>query len=185
MKIRLHEIPQEGEAFQWTRQTSEANQALADLILDADYKTDFFIRRLNSRDFELSGSIQTVVPELCSRCGINIRFPIRARFHEILIPHQESQGRTGKYGRVNHLSESEASGPSVSEYQADETFEMGEYLREQIALQIPFNPAPPINEKGDCGDCLIPVAGKSFNYDEDMPEARPESPFAALKNLKI
>lgn len=184
MKIRLHEIPTEGKAFLWNRETAEINQVLFDLIGEAPYTAEFFIKPLNKRDFEMTGSVKTQVPDLCSRCGIDFKFPVNVKIREILIPYQPDD-RTSKYSRVNHLSESEEGGPSVVEYDSDETFAMGEYLHEQIAIAVPFNPAPPVKEDGDCSLCERPVVGVSFNYEEELPEERPESPFSALKNLKI
>lgn len=184
MKIRLHEIPKEGKSFQWSKESAEINQVLKDLIGDSAYQTEFVIKPLNGRDYEMTGTLQCQVPELCSRCGIDIAFPVRVKFHEILIPYRPDD-RTSKYSKVNHLSESTDSDLSVVEYAEDESFAIGEYLHEQVAISIPFNPAPPVKENGDCSDCEMPVRGRSFSYDEVLPEEKPENPFAALKNLKI
>lgn len=184
MRLKLHELPEEGKTFRWTRQTAELNTALQDLIADRPYVCDFTVRKLNNRDYELTGEIRTQAPELCSRCGIEIELPLRVRFHEVLIPHQPSE-RTGRYARVNHLSDAANEGPGVSEYDSDETFEMGEFLHEQVGLEIPFNPAPAEDAQGNCGDCGLPVRGQSFGYSEEMPVEKPENPFAALKGLKL
>lgn len=184
MKIRLRDIPEEGKSFSWNRQTAELNAILADLIGTTPHKAEFFIRPMNHRDFEMNGFIQTEAPDQCSRCGIDFNFKINQSFREILIPHQP-EDRTGRYARVNHLSDVVDAGPSVCEYGSDEQFDMGEYLHEQIAISVPFNPAPEETPEGDCRLCGIKVKGKTFGYTEEMPEEKPESPFAALKNLKI
>lgn len=183
MKIRLHEIPEDGKSFSWSRETGELNHVLADLIGQEDYRCEFFVRPLNSRDFALTGLIQTSAPEACSRCGDAFKFTVRTDLNEILIPHQ-GMDRTGRYSRVNHLSESEESGPSVSEYAVDHTFDMGEFVHEQIAIALPFNPAPEETAGGDCSLCGIKVRGRSFGYDEEMPTEKP-NPFAALKGFKV
>ncbi|MGZ3775421.1 MAG: YceD family protein [Pseudobdellovibrionaceae bacterium] len=183
MKINLTEIPEEGRAYQWNSQTGELNSTLSDLVGKALYETEFFIKPLNSKDFELTGSIQTKTPEQCSRCGIEFSFPIDEKFHEILIPKQ-SQPRNSKYSKVNHVSDLPEGGPDVSEYEGH-LFDIGEYLHEVVGLAAPFNPVPPEDEKGDCSICGITVRGQSFSYNEEMPSEKPLNPFAVLKNIKI
>jgi uncharacterized protein len=183
MKIHLAEIPEEGQSFICTPQTGELNAVLKDLIGDTPFQSEFFIKPLNSKDFEMAGFIRTELPEDCSRCGINFRLKINPSFREILIPRQQDT-RTGKYAKVNHISEAMDEGPSVAEYDGM-VFDMGEYLHEVVAIAAPFNPAGPEDEKGDCSICGITVRGRSFGYDEQMPMEKPESPFAALKNIKL
>jgi uncharacterized protein len=183
MRINLAEIPEEGESFIWNNQTGEINKDLADLIGKKTYVAEFTIRPLNSKDFELTGSIKTGLPEQCARCGIDFDFPVNAKFREFLIP-QQDQPRGSKYAKVNHLSDIPSDLPETLEYQGQH-FDMGEYLHEIVALAAPFNPAGPENDKGDCSICNIPVKGRSFSYDEKMPEEKPANPFAALKNIKL
>jgi uncharacterized protein len=183
MKIHLSDIPEEGKNFICTPKTGELNGPLKDLLGNAPYHAEFFIRPLNSRDYEMFGSIRTELPEDCSRCGIGFTFNILPTFREILIPRQ-TETRTGKYAKVNHISEALEDGPSVAEYDGL-TFDMGEYIHEVVAIAAPFNPAPPENEKGDCSTCGIRVRGRTFGYTEELPEEKPESPFAALKNIKL
>lgn len=184
MKIRLIDIPEDGKAFVWSRETAELNAVLADLIEDRPYRAEFFIKPINHRDFELTGTIKTGLPEQCSRCGLDFDFKVDESYQEILIPYQPGD-RTAKYAKVNHVSEAEQSGPGVQEYATDDTFDMGEYLHEQVAIALPFNPAPPENENGDCSLCLVKVRGRTFNYDEQMPVEKPQNPFAVLKGLKL
>lgn len=183
MRINLTEVPEEGRAYVWTSQTGEINALLTDLIGNTPYTADFYLRPLNSRDFELTGTIKTELPEQCARCGIDFQYPVNSKFHEILIPKQ-NQPRGSKYSKVNHVSDLPEGGPDTSEYEGH-LFEMGEYLHEVVALAAPFNPAGPEDEKGDCSICKIPVKGRSFSYDEAMPEEKPLNPFSVLKNMKI
>ncbi|WP_415061639.1 YceD family protein [Bdellovibrio sp.] len=182
MKINLTEIPEEGRAYHWNSQTAELNSVLADLIGKTLHEAEFFIKPLNSRDFELIGTIKTKLPEICSRCGIEIPFPVDEKFHEILIPKQ-NQPRGSKYSKVNHVSDLPEGGPEVSEYEGHH-FDIGEYLHEVVGLAAPFNAAGPEDENGDCSICKIPVKGRSFSYDEKMPSEKPLNPFAVLKNIK-
>ncbi len=184
MKINLQEIPEEGKKFDWDDKSGELVEVLRDLIDSTPHSAVFFIRPINSRDYEMTGSIQTLVPESCSRCGIDFKFDVNQKFHEILIPHQPDD-RTGKYARVNHVSEATQEGPSVSEYNANYVFEIGEYLHEQVAIALPFNPAPPEKANGDCSLCEKPVRGMTFSYTEEMPQEKTNNPFNVLKNIKL
>lgn len=183
MRINLAEIPEEGQSFVWNSQTGELKQDLIDLIGANTYHTEFFIKPLNSKDFEVSGFIRTTLPEQCARCGIDFKFPINEKFREFLIPKQE-QPRGSKYAKANHVSDTTESGIDTLEYDG-QSFNMGEYLHEVVAISVPFNAAGPEKENGDCSICDMPVRGRSFGYSEEMPEEKPQNPFAALKNLKL
>ncbi len=183
MKINLADIPEEGRAFHYNSQTGELNTALGDLIGKTTYETEFFIKPLNSRDFELTGTIKTHLAEQCSRCGIDFPLPVDKKFHEFLIPKQDHP-RGSKYSKVNHVSDLPEDGPDVSEYDG-QLFDIGEYIHEVVALAAPFNPVGPEDEKGDCTICKIPVKGRTFSYDEQMPHEQPQNPFAVLKNIKL
>ena len=183
MKINLAEIPEEGQSFVCTTKTGEFTAILKDLIGKATFHSEFFIKPMTTRDFELSGFIKTELPEECSRCGIDFALKVEPSFKAILIPRQEDD-RTGKYAKVNHVSETLEAGPETTEYDGT-TFDMGEYIHEAVAIAAPFNPAGPVDAKGDCSVCGITVKGRSFGYDEEMPAEKPESPFSVLKNIKV
>lgn len=185
MIINLFEITEEGKTFKYNNETAEVNEVLEDLIGSNKYESEFTIRPLNSKDYELKGWINTRTKEICSHCGLNIQFPVKAKFHEILIPPQEMT-RDGKYAKPNHFSETEVSGPDCTEYLHDIKFDIGEFLHESIALTVPYNPAPEVNPKGECTDCGQNVKDllKEIN-NQNEENLKQTSPFAALKGLKI
>ncbi len=184
MIINLAEIPEEGRNYEYTTETGEVTEALADLIGENKYTTQFTIRPLNTRDFVLTGSIQTKSKELCSYCGQKIQFPLTVKFNEILIPPQEMT-RDGHYAKPNHFTENEAGDLQSFEYSAGMKLNIGEYLHESIALQVPYNPAPEISAKGDCSDCGLNVQNLLKTYEEKPTPLEETNPFAVLKTLKI
>jgi uncharacterized protein len=185
MKINLFEVADEGKNYKYSNETAEVTAALSDLIGNNVYETDFFIRPLNSKDFELKGWIKTKSKEICSYCGVGIQFPVYVKFHEILIPPQEMP-RDGKYSKPNHFTETETTGPDCVEYQDQMKFDIGEYLHETIALSIPFNPAPELNSKGECTDCGQNVSHLLQLFSAPVTETPGEAnPFSVLKDLKI
>lgn len=183
MKINLGEIPEQGLEFKFDRSEKALTPCLDDLIKGNDYKTEFLLRPLNSRDFELKGWIKTFTPETCSRCGVDFQHKVDAKFHEFLLPKME-QPRNSRYSHVNHVSDSSLDGPEMTEYEGN-TFDLGEYLHEVIALAAPFNVAHPQDGSVECKIYENPEATRGFSVNKDIPLEKPESPFAALKNLKL
>lgn len=183
MKINLAEIPEDGLTYVWTNQTGEITAVMADLIDKEAYTAEFTIRPLNSKDFDMTGKISTKLPCQCSRCGSDMKLPMNEKFHEILIPKQD-QPRGGKYAKVNHVSDIPEGDTDFCEYEGQH-FDMGEYLHEVIALGTPFNPVCPKADNPECSIYTNPEPEHGVIYDEEMPAEKPESPFAALKNLKL
>lgn len=183
MKIRLSDIPEDGRQYILNRNTAELNEVLKDLIQNQSYQVDLFIRPLNSKDFEITGTVKAQAPELCSRCAEDFLLPIDKTIKEILIPSQQDD-RTGKYAKSTTPISEDLDSVSVSTYKNNQ-FELGEFIHEAVALEVPFNPAPPCNANGDCSLCLKSSFKKPFIYDEKMSEEVKENPFNALKTLKL
>ncbi len=175
MKIRLNEIPEDGREYIINRKTAELNSSLQDLIRNAPYDVNLMIRPINTKDFEMFGEVKTQTPEQCSTCGEDFDFQIARRIREILIP-QPEEDRTGKYAKSSiPISESEGS-LTVSNYKNSQ-LDLGEFIHEAIALEIPFNPR--------CEACLKKANLAPFVYDEKMSEEEKPNPFKSLKNLKL
>lgn len=184
MIINLADIPEEGRDYEYTNASGEVTAALADLIGENKYFIQFNLKPLNSRDFTLTGTLKTRSKEICSYCGLGIQFPVLVKFMEYVIPPQEMT-RDGHYIRSSNFIENEADGPQSFEYSEGMKLNIGEYLHETIALNVPYNPAPEINEKGDCGDCGINVQGLLKTYEEKPTPLEETNPFAVLKSLKV
>lgn len=184
MIINLAEIPEEGRSFEYTSESGEVTDALADLIGDNKYLIEFSVRPLNSRDFTLSGSIKTRSKEICSYCGQGIQFPIQVKFMEFVIPPQEMT-RDGHYVRSSNFVENDPDSPQSFEYSPGMKLDIGEYLHETIALNVPYNPAPEISASGDCSDCGINVNSLIKTYEESPSLKEETNPFAVLKSVKV
>ena len=178
MKIRLNEIPEEGRNYTFTQQTAELNGVLQDLIKNNHYSINLDIKPLNTKDFTIIGSVSTKTPEQCSRCAEDFDFIVDKNIHEILIPNQETD-RTGKYAKTSSTlvtTDSNETNISVTEY-SKQQFDLGEFLHEAIALEIPFNPY--------CSICENQNNAKPYIYDEKMSEDVKPNPFQALKGIKL
>lgn len=182
MKIKLHEIPEEGREYTYNRNTGELNAALADLIEDAPYEAKIFIRPLNTKNYDVAGYIKSQTTELCSQCGESFKYKAEAKVHEILIPGAE-EIKNSQFAKSNHVSELNEDGPGVSEYFGDQ-FDMGEFLHEAIAFSIPFNPRHEANDP-TCKTSFKSAEGDAFIYDEKMGEEKKNNAFNVLKGLKL
>lgn len=186
MKIKLHEIPEDGREYIFDRKTGELNSVLADLIDKAEYTVQMYIRPLNTKNYDVKGSIKSTTNELCSHCGEDFAFKAQASFHEILIPGAE-EIKNSQFSKSNHVSELKEDGPGVSEYY-DDQFDAGEFLHEALAFSIPFNPR---HEKGDpdCKPVLKSEDSDAFKYDEKMSntieQEKKNNAFNVLKGLKL
>lgn len=187
-KLKLSEIPEEGREYIFNQNTGELNSDLADLIGASPFSVTVFIRPLNTKDFELKGQVQASTKEDCSICGDTFTFPANLNISEILIPsthrQNEKNDKSGKQARPNHVSDLETDGPGVTEFSGEE-FEIGQCVRQAIALNIPFNPKPPANKDGDCSVCLKSLTAEPFSYDENMGNIEKKNPFAVLKGVKL
>lgn len=180
MRINLNEIPEEGRDWKLNRQTSELNEVLQDLISSEPYEAEFSIRPMQAGTFELKGQIKTKMPEDCSRCGEDFKWDVNESYKELLMPEMD-QPRNSHFAKPNHVSDMTHEGPSVTEYRG-QTFDIGEYLHEVVALSLPPVPAPPEDADGRCSSCKIMVRGCSFGF-EDKSSIK-TNPFAVLERLK-
>jgi uncharacterized protein len=183
VRIDLKNLNPDGENFVLTRQSGELNEAIKDLLGSNQYKIQFQLRPLSSSgSFEMVGTIDTMLPEQCSRCGDDFNFEIHESFRELLLPSMP-QERLDKYAKINHFSDMTQDDLEVTEYSEDQFFNAAEYLHEKIALSIPYNPAPALEDDGKCRLCGAMFDASGLIYNEVLPES--PSPFAGLKGLKI
>ena len=178
MKIRLNEIPEDGRNYIFNRQTAELNSVLQDLIKSNFYDVNLDIKPLNSKDFTVTGSILTKTAEQCSKCAEDFDLVIDKKVREILIPNQDDD-RTGKYAKTSSTlvtADSNETNMSVTEYSKLQ-FDLGEFIHEAIALEVPFNP--------HCPACQKLKNDKPFIYDENMGEEIKPNPFQTLKGIKL
>lgn len=182
MRIRLNEIPEDGQKFEF-QGPSELQSLLKDLLGNRQIKAEAFIRRTSPQTYELRGWVRTQVPEQCSRCAEDFDWSVDEVFKEILMPAQKLP-RDAQSARVNHISDLHL-GTEISEVSEflDDEFDLGAFLKEMILVSVPEYPSPPLDALGNCEVCRICVRDRNFSYDEAMPERK--TPFSALKDLKL
>ena len=179
MKILISEIPSDGKSYKFNRKSAELNEILSDLPIE-DYEIDVFICERGAF-FELSGKVDLKVPEVCSKCGDDIRLPIVQSFNDVLIEKLPEERGTS-YSKGAGVEESIKS--SEVAFYSDDSFDLGAFLHEMLALEIPDYP--------DCAikDCPSLLAAQKYMKDlnaesENFEDGEKQSPFSSLKDLKL
>ncbi|MEQ1877787.1 MAG: DUF177 domain-containing protein [Bdellovibrionia bacterium] len=175
MIIRLHEIPKEGKSFHVDRETGELDDVLNDLIGEQEYKTDFQVLPVGQA-FDLRGTIHTALKEQCSFCASEFELPLKESFHELILK-DDAKKLTG----LKDFSPDE--GVSVSVADNGLTYNVGNFIREIIALAEPSQPVCREGCKGLCATC-------GTNLNEESCRCAKEKnikvhPFSVLKKLKL
>jgi len=152
----------------------------------------------------VNGSIETYVELLCSRCANGFRLDCQPSFSALFCKDPAMAGvgyldpsgprATGElkpagqnrgFARHAHdksLDNAEATGADLDiTYLSTDTIELGDVVTEQLRLQIPFQPLCDEACKGVCANC-----GADLNVGRcACAKITRESPFAALKNIKL
>lgn len=175
--IRLNEVPDQGLTYTYSNQSGELDPALKDLIGEKPYHVDLQIVP-HGQTFQISGKIQSGLDLQCSLCGIDFEMPLKLDINEMLVV--VGKRPQGQFARPNHLSDFKADTPFCTELESSE-FDMGEFVREQIAVQEPTRPLG----KPDCEiacENYNNLKEKGFFSNQEAPQ---EHPFEVLKTLKL
>lgn len=179
--IKLSEIPEEGKSFQYSSKNSpELAQALKELIHTENFDIDFTIRPINSKDYHLSGRLAAASPQDCSRCGEAFKYSLNKALTEVLIP-KTNRDFSGKYSKPNHIIQDSESSIDYVEFKNEE-FDVASYIHEAIAIDIPFNPSPALDDKQSCTLCHKSFEKGAFEYNEEMGVEK-KNPFGGLKDI--
>ncbi len=187
--IDLREVPREGSQYSYSQESGELTSAFADIIGSNPYTVDLRINPVGNA-YEVSGQVKTSLNLLCSRCGIDFKYPVSESFREILLV-TEKMPRQGKEARVNHSSELDPAGPNVTLLE-DETFKVGDFVREIIGLAEPVQPLGKPDCDVDCENLQEAYAkgwltrpGQEVEGAEDEVGPGRNSPFKVLKGVKL
>lgn len=167
--ISLEDIPEEG-----LRVSYEDVPGLMtdpdDPDLEGPVGVDVYINRVD-RSVYLQGSVKAVLHLVCDRCLGSYPFEIDVEFSYLLTP--SSLKKDG----VSALTENDI---DVFSYDGKD-IPLGELLREQILLQIPFRRLCSEGCKGLCHLCGADLNKEVCHCKKDIEQG----PFAVLNRLKI
>jgi len=120
---------------------------------------------------DLDFHLETEIDFDCGRCLEFFSLPVKGDAHYTLVPFQEDVKGEGEWS-----SEDDAFG-----FYREDLIDLESLVYDQILLQIPLKPLCRENCRGLCPRC-----GTNMNVSScSCREEQANSPFAALKNLKV
>lgn len=180
MKISIHQIPKEGLTFDFSRE-----KWLLPLIAHALPKDFFAIDSLSGslqlekfdKQVQAHADVRLALQSTCHRCLKPYPLNVRYRGNRLFVPLYESE-------RQQRLEKQIQAAPAEEDlnfsYYRQETLDLGQFLVEQILLELPSIALCASDCKGLC-----PVCGTNRN--DASCECSPKqkathSPFGTLKN---
>lgn len=205
MKIYLHEITDQETELDF----NQAEKWVLDAVERVDEDHGLNPAALKSRPVQVhfslrkvddvvvvSGSIDTSVRLLCSRCAAPFNLKCNSHFSALFckdpvmagVGHLQASGRDkGKpagqtKGYARHAHDNEATGMDLDiTYLSEDCIDLGDILSEQLQLQVPFQPLCKDSCKGMCMNCGADLnAGRCA-----CAKLTSSSPFSVLKDIKI
>lgn len=211
MKIYLHEITETETELAFTQDEPWVRRAVESVdeegtSIDLPRATppqsrpisvSFSLRQVDDV-IVASGSVNTYIRLLCSRCANSFQLQTQPRFSALFctdpvmagVGHLESKGKPAGqnkgYARHAHDPASDSSEHSETSdlditYLSEDFIDLADLIAEQLRLQIPFRPLCQEGCKGICSRC---GADQNIGKCACAKLANP-SPFAALKNIKL
>ena len=137
LKVNLNNLSQKGLDFSYNQKSKEMTDKLRPLIGDNDYDITVHIQDEGLSSYSISGSIQTHINLLCSRCAYEFKGHLNKKFKEKILL-QKKLTRIDKEVKSNHFSELMSQENFTLIDKA--VFDIGEFLHELIAIEEPVRP---------------------------------------------
>ena len=138
LNLQLKNLPHQGWAFHFDRQSQDLNRILKDLIGESSYSIDVHIQPIGESAYKIKGVIDTQLDLLCSRCAYEFKHKIYKKFSENIIV-QKKQQRKEKEIRINHYSE-QSEEENFTLLEDKSLFHLGQFLYELILIEEPLRP---------------------------------------------
>ncbi len=171
MKVRVSDIKENGIHIE-TLANPEWLVIVPELI-DGDKNTRLTSKfdiniQLNKvlRDVQVSGSVGFSIEAPCSRCLKRVKLDLKPEFNFVLTP---NKGIDEEDENINQET-----------YSGDEV-DISNYIREQVAMSLPFKTVCKDDCKGLCPDCGINLNNEQCECESEWIDPR----LSVLKNLKI
>lgn len=161
----------------WREQVGEG--AVGDLAVPEAFVFELEISTMGE-DLLLEGAMSGAVSAPCARCDARYRHALRETVRLVLEPvgsrspsEPESREALARNGMClgDELELGWYRGPEIH---------LGAFMSEVIALALPMQFLPPVDEDDRCRECGRDPAHRA----ESIEQAKPESPFAVLAKLR-
>lgn len=151
----------------WVTNIPELVDELSDLGLSKDIDIDLNVTRI-IKEVSVNGLINFGLKAKCSRCLSDVELDLKSDVNLILTPKDELLSESGD-------------GDLDQDFYEGDTVDISGYLRELIAISIPFNIICSEQCKGLCSNCGINLN----NADCNCEKKQKKSAFAVLKDIKL
>lgn len=151
----------------WVTNIPELVDELSDLGLSKDIDFDLTLTKI-IREVSVTGHISFGIRAKCARCLDNVQMDLHSEVNFILTPRDETYSENDE-GDLDH------------DFYDGDTIDISGYLRELIAINIPFNIICDENCKGLCSNCGINLNKASCDCEKNLKK----SAFAVLKDIKL
>ena len=182
--IVLKDLPAEGRDFEFSNESGELNSILKDLIGTNPYQFNFRITP-QGNSFDLRGQLESKLDLQCSVCAGDFAFPIKLDLHELIVI-ERAIGKGDQMTKANHAHEWVEGGPDYM-ILSNDTFDVGEYAHEAIALAEPMRPLCAPERPSGCAQSSQKVERTWLSYGETDKEAAAlrDNPFRVLEKIKL
>lgn len=170
MKVRVSDINEDGlrietfENAEWLVNVPELSDGDKNTKLTSRFDIDLQLNKV-LREVTVSGNVQFSIEAPCSRCLKTVKLDLKPEVNLVLTPKESIEEEDD----INHET-----------YAGDEV-DISDYLREQIAMSLPFKVVCSENCKGLCPSCGINLNDETCECNSHRIDPR----LAVLKNLKI
>ena len=172
MKINVSEIDESGIVFdvvkspEWLDNVYDKNNDFNLISFDSDLFFELFVEKIVN-EINLSGNVKFVIKTECSRCLVSVKEEKNIPLTLILSP-----------------SENEDSDEQIDdnfETYTGNSIDLSNYLKEQVALSLPFKVVCKEDCKGLCPSCGVNLNIDNCNCKNKWKDSR----FSILKNIKV
>ncbi|MBX7232135.1 MAG: DUF177 domain-containing protein [Bdellovibrionales bacterium] len=177
--INLKDLPTSGRTFKYNQASGELTSILKELIGSHVYDISISVKPAGNV-YLVEGIIETKMDEICSLCALEFVQPLKQSFNEILVV-KTKRDFEGQQSRVNHTSELNMEGPECTELESDD-FNIGEYIRELIAISKPIKPVASSECGFSCENYQKAIANGWLTPENTFKR---ENPFGILEKLKL
>jgi uncharacterized protein len=171
MKVGLSDIGTEGLHIvtirkpEWLTNIPEFVRDSHDMHLSSNIVFDLRLAKI-LKEINVSGTIRFSIGSLCARCLRNVDLPLLPQVNLVLSPVSTSQERDEDL--------------DFETYKGEE-FDLGNYLREIIAMSLPVKVLCREDCKGLCSNCGANLNLRICSCKDDWVDSR----FTVLRDLKI
>lgn len=185
LQINLKELPPEGQDFQYSHSSGELTRSLKDLVGDNPYSIQFKLTPMGNT-FELKGSVKAGMDLQCSLCAVDFKHPVELKLYElILVSKRQTLHKGDQQSKANHAHEWETQGPDYILLESD-SFHVGEYVHEMIALAEPLKPLGKPNCDENCENLGEKTKRPWLTYGSEKGHGDTSThPFQVLEKIKL